>query len=99
MPVRKFLHHLYCSLFLHTAIMRVVMVHTILVVEDDKGLQKYLKELLLDNGYAVHTASDGIAALEYFKKAEPDVVILDLGLPVMTGEAVLQEIRKKHTDL
>src|SRR5207237_26592 len=46
-----------------------------------------------------HTASDGIAALEYFKKAEPDVVILDLGLPVMTGEAVLQEIRKKYKDL
>jgi DNA-binding response OmpR family regulator len=75
------------------------MIYTILVVEDDKGLQKYLKELLLDNGYAVHTASDGIQALEYFKKAEPDIVILDLGLPIMTGEAVLQEIRKKYKDL
>lgn len=75
------------------------MVHTILVVEDDKGLQKYLKELLLDNGYAVHTASDGIAALEYFKKTEPDVVVMDLGLPTMSGEAVTQEIRKKHKDL
>lgn len=75
------------------------MVHTILVVEDDKGLQKYLKELLLDNGYAVHTAGDGIEALEYFKKAEPDVMVLDLGLPTMSGEAVVQEIRKKHKDL
>ena len=71
----------------------------ILVVEDDKGLQKYLKELLLDNGYAVHTASDGIQALEYFKKAEPDLVVMDLGLPTMGGEAVTQEIRKKHKDL
>lgn len=75
------------------------MVHTILVVEDDKGLQKYLKELLLDNGYAVHTASDGIQALEYFKKAEPDLVVMDLGLPTMGGEAVTQEIRKKYKDL
>ena len=75
------------------------MVHTILVVEDDKGLQKYLKELLLDNGYAVHTAADGIQALEYFKKAEPDLVVMDLGLPTMGGEAVTQEIRKKHKDL
>jgi two-component system OmpR family response regulator len=75
------------------------MVHTILVVEDDRGLQKYLKELLLDNGYAVHTAYDGIEALEYFKKTEPDIVILDLGLPIMSGEAVCQEIRKKHKDL
>lgn len=75
------------------------MVHTILIVEDDKGLQKYLKELLLDNGYAVHAVGDGIAALDYFKKSEPDLVVLDLGLPVMTGEAVAQEIRKKNKEL
>ena len=75
------------------------MVHTILVVEDDKGLQKYLKELLLDNGYAVHTAADGIAALEYFKQSEPDLMVLDLGLPNMNGEAVCQEVRKKYKDM
>jgi|SRR5579885_981510 len=75
------------------------MVQTVLVVEDDKGLQKYLKELLLDNGYAVHTANDGIAALDYFAKSEPDVMVLDLGLPTMSGEAVCQEVRKKHKDL
>ena len=75
------------------------MAHTILVVEDDKGLQKYLKELLLDNGYAVHTASDGIAALESISTAEPDIVVLDLGLPTMSGEAVCQEIRKKNKEL
>lgn len=75
------------------------MVETVLVVEDDKGLQKYLRELLLDNGYAVHTASDGIGALEYFKRGEPDIVVLDLGLPVMGGEAVTQELRKKYKEL
>lgn len=75
------------------------MAAMILIVEDDKGLQKYLKELLLDNGYAVQTASDGIAALEYLKKNEPDMVVLDLGLPTMSGEAVCQEIRKKNKDM
>jgi two-component system response regulator MprA len=75
------------------------MAAMILIVEDDKGLQKYLKELLLDNGYAVQTAGDGIAALEYLKKNEPDIVVLDLGLPNMSGEAVCQEIRKKNKDL
>lgn len=75
------------------------MTQTILVVEDDRGLQKYLKELLLDNGYSVHVASDGIAALDYFKKAEPDLVVMDLGLPIMSGEAVTREIRKKYKDL
>ncbi len=47
------------------------MTQTILVVEDDRGLQKYLRDLLLDNGYAVQSVSDGIAALDYFKKAIP----------------------------
>src|SRR5712692_647484 len=79
--------------------MAQVMAQTILVVEDDSGLQKYLKELLLDNGYSVHTASDGIAALDYFKKSEPDLMVLDLGLPVMSGEAVCREVRKKYKDL
>lgn len=75
------------------------MVQTILIVEDDKGLQKYLKELLLDNGYAVKVASDGIAALDSIKKAEPDLMILDLGLPNMSGEAVCLEVRKKYPEL
>ena len=80
-------------------IIRGGMVETVLIVEDDLGLQKYLRELLLDNGYAVQAVSDGIAALEYFKKDEPDIVVLDLGLPVMAGEAVTQEIRKKHKEI
>lgn len=75
------------------------MTQTILVVEDDRGLQKYLKELLLDNGYGVQTVADGIAALDYFKKTVPDLVVLDLGLPVMSGEAVCRELRKQYKDL
>lgn len=75
------------------------MIYTILVVEDDKGLQKYLKELLLDNGYAVNAVGDGIGALEYFQKTVPDLMVLDLGLPTMSGETVCQEVRKKYKDL
>ncbi|MCL4367431.1 response regulator transcription factor [Patescibacteria group bacterium] len=75
------------------------MAKTVLVVEDDLGLQKYLKELLLDNDYSVQTATDGIQALNSVQKLPPDLVLLDLGLPNMTGEAVCTEIRKKHPDL
>lgn len=76
-----------------------MMVDTILVVEDDIGLQKYLKELLLDNGYSVQSASDGVAALNSLEKTLPDLVILDLGLPNMSGEAVCLELRKKYPEL
>lgn len=75
------------------------MVNKILVVEDDTGLQKYLKELLLDNQFSVQVASDGIAAINTVTKLPPDLVILDLGLPNMSGESVCQEIRKKHPNL
>ncbi len=75
------------------------MTSSILVVEDDSGVQKYLRELLLDNGFSVNTASDGIQALNHIQKTEPDLVVLDLGLPNMTGEAVCMEIRKKHPQL
>lgn len=75
------------------------MTNTILIVEDDRGLQKYLKELLLDNGYNVHAASDGIEALDMVQKNQPDVVVLDLGLPNMSGEAVCTELRKKYPEL
>jgi two-component system, OmpR family, response regulator ArlR len=75
------------------------MVNTVLVVEDDTGLQKYLKELLIENGYAVQTAADGIQALNSLKKTEPDLIVLDLGLPNMSGEAVCLEVRKKYPSL
>lgn len=75
------------------------MTQSILVVEDDKGLQKYLKELILDNGFAVQVAGDGIIALDYLQKTQPDLVVLDLGLPNMSGETVCLEIRKKYKDL
>jgi two-component system response regulator MprA len=77
----------------------LAMTQSILVVEDDKGLQKYLRELLLDNGYAVQIASDGIIALDNLAKTQPDLVVLDLGLPNMSGETVCLEVRKKYKDL
>lgn len=75
------------------------MIKTILLIEDDQGLQKYLKELLLENDYAVQVASDGIIALSILKKSQPDIVILDLGLPNMSGESVCLEIRKHYPEL
>lgn len=75
------------------------MLSKILVVEDDTGLQKYLKEFILDNGYSVQIACDGVSALNSLAKALPDLVILDLGLPDMSGESVVIEIRKKYPEL
>lgn len=75
------------------------MQNTILIVEDEAELQKYLKESLEDNDFLVKTAPDGIKALGMIAEAEPDLVLLDLGLPNMTGESVCLEIRKKYPNL
>lgn len=75
------------------------MVNKVLVIEDEQAIQEYLKEMLLDNGFSVDVASDGISGLNAIKKAIPDLVLLDLGLPNMTGENVCAEIKKKYTDL
>ena len=75
------------------------MLQKVLVVEDEEGIREYLKELMLDNGYAVETAPDGITALNMIKKSPPDLVILDLGLPNMAGDAVCMEIKKKYSNV
>jgi len=75
------------------------MVKLILTIEDDVDLRKFLKELLLDNGYQAIDAADGVKALEIIEDQRPDLVILDLGLANLSGESVLSEIRKKHPDL
>lgn len=75
------------------------MKNTILVVEDDNDLREYLKELLQENNYSVQTAPDGLSAINSIKKSEPNLVLLDLGLPNISGESVTMEIRKKHPKL
>ena len=75
------------------------MISRILIVEDDKDLREYLKDLLLSNNYLVELSSDGASALSYLKKTEPDLVILDLGLPDIDGKSVCVEIKKTYPDL
>jgi two-component system response regulator MprA len=75
------------------------MTKSILAVEDDQDLRDYLKELLIDHGFLVQTASRGIEALNLIKKTAPDLIVLDLGLPDIDGENVCGQIKKDHQHL
>jgi len=75
------------------------MTPSVLVVEDDKDFQRFLKDLLVKNGYSVQTTDKGITAISVIEKINPDLVILDLNLPDMHGESVCSEIRKEHQNL
>ncbi|GAA5147973.1 response regulator transcription factor [Microbacterium pseudoresistens] len=65
----------------------------ILLVEDEPDLADPLAYLLRREGYDVEIAQDGPAALDSFRSAEPDVVLLDLMLPGMPGTEVCRRIR------
>jgi DNA-binding response OmpR family regulator len=74
------------------------MLQKILVVEDDAPLQEYLKDLLSEAGFSAEIASDGVEALSAIKKIEPNLVVLDLGLPKISGEMVCTEIKRKYPE-
>ena len=66
----------------------------ILVVEDDEGIRDTLKYNLLAAGFAVQEARDGVAGLRLARSQKPDLVLLDLMLPGMSGVEVCRAIRK-----
>ena len=68
---------------------------TILIVEDDTGIRVILQDALTSQGYDVVTAEEGIKGLELAKELKPDLVILDVMLPLMDGFEVCKRIRKE----
>ncbi len=64
----------------------------VLVVEDDDGLRGLYKEELEEEGYEVLTAKNGKEALQALGKEKPDLVVLDIVMPVMDGMEALGRI-------
>ena len=69
------------------------MAKTILIVEDDFNIADLLRLYLEKDGYTVHMAPDGGKGVELFRQVKPDLVLLDLMLPVLDGWGVLRSIR------
>ena len=65
-----------------------------LVIEDDKNIAELLRLYLEKDGFEVSIASDGGAGLRLAGEVEPDVILLDIMLPVMDGWQVCKEIRR-----
>ena len=68
---------------------------TILVVDDEASIRRILETRLSMIGYQVVTACDGEEALEIFRRAHPDLVVLDVMMPKLDGYGVCQELRKE----
>jgi DNA-binding response OmpR family regulator len=67
----------------------------VLIVEDRREVLDVLQRTLSDNGYEVRTAVDGDSGLELALDLQPDLVILDIGLPKRNGLAVARELRSR----
>jgi two-component system, OmpR family, KDP operon response regulator KdpE len=66
----------------------------ILLVEDELPIRKFLAAALASAGYAVEEAGTGQQAIRHATNQPPDLIILDLGLPDMDGQEVLQQLRQ-----
>src|ERR1700677_1382108 len=71
----------------------------IMVIEDDRAVQKALKRLFEAEGFSVDIAGNGAAGLEMFRAAAPAVLVLDLSLPGTPGQDVCREISQADPSL
>jgi CheY-like chemotaxis protein len=71
---------------------------SILVVDDDPGIVSFLELALLDEGYKVRAAGNGKEALDQVGAFRPDLILLDMNMPVMDGWEFCQQLRRKGSE-
>lgn len=72
---------------------------TILLIDDDLDLQQLIKITLKSKGYSVVTADNGVEGLAQLKTLKPDLIILDINMPVMGGVEFYRKISDKEQSL
>lgn len=70
---------------------------TVLVVEDEAGIARLIRDYLEQAGFAVHVAADGETALQLARSIPIDLVVLDLGLPGIGGFDVTRSLRRSSS--
>jgi CheY-like chemotaxis protein len=71
---------------------------TVLIVEDEAAFREALVMAVGDEGYTVHSASNGAEAISLLERVTPDIIILDIQMPVMNGQAFLNEYQRRYTN-
>jgi CheY-like chemotaxis protein len=68
----------------------------ILVVDDERAITDFVSEALGEEGHSVRVCHDGASALAAIHAHLPDLLLLDIGMPVMSGDQVLRELRAQN---
>jgi DNA-binding response OmpR family regulator len=71
---------------------------TILVVDDDAAFLHSLKLLLEVNGYGVTTAENGVRGLQAFRNTGPDIVLIDVNMPKLSGVETIRQMRRERPE-
>jgi CheY-like chemotaxis protein len=94
----------HCTLPLHVPVQDITPVpkkgqRRILIVDDDPDIRQLLEDRLTTDGYWIETAADGVRAMERLQVRAYDGVILDIGLPQISGLELLGHIRRLHHEM
>jgi two-component system, OmpR family, alkaline phosphatase synthesis response regulator PhoP len=73
--------------------------HSVLIVEDDPALLRGLKDNFASHGYRVRTATDGRGGLEAALADPPDLIVLDIMLPLVNGYDVCRQLRERGLEM
>ena len=71
----------------------VLKKYNVLVTDDDQRIVDFLRIRLKSAGYEVSTAADGLQAIDKIRVEEPDIILLDLNMPIMNGIETMRELR------
>jgi len=72
------------------------MAYQVLVLEDDYAIRDMIVSLLQDEGYRVLGAANGLEGLEVVQQSPPDLILLDLHLPLMDGKEFARELARRE---
>ncbi|NIV13166.1 MAG: response regulator, partial [Aliifodinibius sp.] len=72
-------------------------IYTVFIVEDDPDINEILEDNLWREGYRIRTFTDGVKAYDTILSTPPDLIILDLNLPSMSGIELCKYIRSNDT--
>ncbi|HJR24710.1 MAG TPA: response regulator [Acidimicrobiales bacterium] len=70
---------------------------SVVYVEDEPAVQRLVEFWLLDAGYTVHLADDGAAGLALVREVQPDLLVTDALMPVMSGDDLVEAVRSDPT--
>ena len=66
---------------------------TVLVIDDKPGIRRLLLEVLMEEGYTVHTAANGYEGIQKVKDLNPALILMDMKMPGMDGIETLRELK------